>query len=67
MSAREHVAWLLWCANEGYLTAEDRPARGNWLLEPVESLHVDDAAARPHWLAMADEVLAALSADGGGR
>lgn len=29
-SHREYVAWLLWCANEGYLKARDRAILDNW-------------------------------------
>lgn len=57
---RAHVAWLLWCANQGYLNAVDRALTSNMFLEDPAGLHPDDLAERPHWLAMADEVLAAV-------
>ena len=59
---REQVAWLLWQVNEGYITAEDRAIGTNWFLSPVGSEHPDAEAERPHWLALADEVVAILSA-----
>jgi hypothetical protein len=58
---REHIAWLLWCIGEGYVNASDREGMTNWLLDDPATLHADDAALRPHLLAMADEVLAAIN------
>ena len=58
--ARLHLAWLLWCFNEGYVNAEDRAIMTNWLLADPANLHPDDVALRPHLLAMADEVLALI-------
>ena len=68
--ARAHVAWLMWCLDQGYTNPEDRQVlidaaakRGenaNWLLDDPATLHPDDAAQRPHLLAMADEVIAAV-------
>lgn len=58
------VAFLLWQANQGYIKAEDRNiGEGNWFLEPIEALHVDDAAERPGWIEMAEEVVAAVKAE----
>jgi hypothetical protein len=57
-STVERVAHLLWQVNEGYLTAEDRAIGTNWFAEPVENLHPDDQAERPHWIALAEEVIA---------
>lgn len=57
---REDVAWLLWCLNQGYVNAADREILDNWLLEDPAQLHPDDAALRPHLLAMADQVIAAV-------
>lgn len=55
---RAHVAWLLWCMDQGYINKEDRDVGdGNWLLTPDSELHPDDRAAKPHLLAMADEIL----------
>lgn len=48
----------MWCYQQGYVKAEDRAGMTNWLLEDPMTLHPDDAALRPHLLAMADEVLA---------
>lgn len=60
-NVRTHVAWLLWCANQGYILAEDRALVDNWFLADLETLHPDDLAARPGWLDMADSVLAAIA------
>lgn len=57
---RELVAWLLWCANQGYIKAEDRDILTNWFLDDPTTLHRDDLAQREGWLSMADEVLAAI-------
>lgn len=57
---RYQVAWLMWCLDQGYTTAVDRENIPNWLLEDPASLHPDDIVARPHLLAMADEVIAAV-------
>lgn len=59
-SAREHIAWLFWCIDEGYVNAADRAGMTNWLAEDPAALHPDDAAEREHLLAMADEVLAGM-------
>jgi hypothetical protein len=56
---RLHLAWLIWCVNQGYVNADDRAILTNWLLDDPRDLHPKDAALRPHLLAMADEVLAA--------
>lgn len=60
---RENVAWLMYCLDQGYVNAADREILDNWLLEDVTQLHPDDAARRPHLLAMADEVIAAVRGD----
>jgi len=54
---REHLAWLMWCYQQGYTNGEDRAGMTNWLLEDPDTLHADDAKLRPHLLAMADEIL----------
>jgi hypothetical protein len=59
--ARLHVAWLLWCIDQGYVNAADRAILQNWLKDDPATLHPDDAARRPHLLAMADEVLEAAA------
>jgi hypothetical protein len=58
--ARTHVAWLLWCLDQGYIKAEDRAILDNWLEEDPATLHPDDAEQRPHLRTMADEVIAAV-------
>lgn len=62
---RAHVAWLMWCFNEGYVNAVDRVGMKNWLLDDPAKLHPDDAALRPHLLAMADELIAAMQSEAG--
>lgn len=60
--ARHHLAWLIWCWQEGYKTPEDRAVGGgNWMMDPDEKLHPDDIRDRAALLQMADEVLAALA------
>ena len=60
--ARTHIAWLLWCLQQGYVKAEDRAILHNWLDDDPATLHPNDAETRPHLLAMADEVIAAVNA-----
>ena len=56
--ARFHLAWLIWCYNEGYVKAEDRV--DNWLLHRPATLNHDDLRLRKDLLVMADEVLTAF-------
>ena len=59
---REHLAWLLYCINEGYLTAQDRAvSKPNWILGPEDDLHPDDIVLKRRLLEMADEVLRAMA------
>jgi hypothetical protein len=64
-ATRATVAWLLWCANEGYLLAEDRDilTGPNMFEVDPETLHPDDQRDIPGWLDMADQVLAAIDAE----
>ena len=64
-SARVHLAWLMWCFEEGYTKAEDRAILTNWLLRRNSSMHPNDIELRDNLLAMADEILAALEAERG--
>ena len=58
---REHVAYLLWCIDRGYLAAEDRdPVGGNWFADDPAMLHPDDAETQRHLLLMADVLLGEL-------
>lgn len=59
---RSEVAWLLWCANEGYLLDSDREDLENHFLFPESRLHGNDLAERPGWLEMADTVIRQLDA-----
>lgn len=61
-SVVERVAYLLWQVNEGYLTAEDRARGTNWFAEPIENQNADDQAERPHWIALAEEVISEVRA-----
>ena len=57
---RTKIAWLLWCANEGYLTEADRAGVSNIFTADPATLHPDDAFSLPKWLGMADAVIRAL-------
>ena len=64
VSAREKVAWLLWCANQGYIKAEDRAVlSGGPDTFVADMQHPDDLAELPGWLDMADQVLAAIRSE----
>ena len=62
--ARFHLAYLMWCFQEGYVTPFDRAIVPNWLLEDITTLHPDDVVLRENLLVAADEVLAALNSKG---
>lgn len=62
-ATRRKIAWLLWCANQGYLLAEDRADLTNHFEEDPSTLHPDDAAELPGWLEMADQVLAGIDSE----
>ncbi len=55
---REHLAWLMWCYQQGYTNAEDRAILTNWFLDDPANDHREDAKLRVELLAMADEILA---------
>ncbi len=59
--ARVHLAWLMWCWNEGYRTIEDRALMENWFGEHQDN--AEDEATRQHMLTMAGEVLDTLEAE----
>lgn len=60
---RATVGWLLWCADEGYLTDEDRAVgSGNWFNHSDEMLSEHDRRNRSGFLEMADAVIAAMPA-----
>ena len=61
-SLRDRIAWLLWCANEGYLTDDDRAGVSNIFTADPSALHPDDAFSLPHWRGMADAVILELEA-----
>ena len=58
---RDRIAWLLWCANEGYLTADDRAGVSNIFTADPATLHPDDVFSLPKWRGMADAVIADLT------
>jgi len=58
---RTRIAWLMWCANEGYLTDADRALVSNIFTADPTTLHPDDAFSLPRWLEMADAVIRDLA------
>jgi hypothetical protein len=54
---RKHLAWLMWCYSEGYVTNEDREILTNWMDYPSNRLHPDDVKTRDGLLSMAGEIL----------
>lgn len=56
-----HLAWLMWCFQEGYTKVEDREFMENWFGEHQDN--AEDEQTRQDLLEMADEVLAALEAE----
>jgi hypothetical protein len=61
VNARVHLAWLMWCFQEGYTKAEDREVMENWFGEHQDN--ATDEQTRQDLLEMADEVLAVLEAE----
>jgi len=61
MSARVHLAWLMWCYQEGYTKAEDRAIMDNWMGEHQDN--ATDEQMRQDLLEMADEVLASMATE----
>lgn len=57
---RDRIAWLMWCANEGYLTDADRAGVSNIFTADPATLHPDDEFSLPRWRGMADAVIEAL-------
>jgi len=57
-SARQNVAWLMWCLGQGYSNPEDRAILTNWFGDDPATLTPEDAVTRVHLLEMADEVIA---------
>ena len=56
--ARTHLAWLMWCFEQGYRTPEDRAIMENWFGEHQDN--ATDETTRQSLLVMADEVFAEL-------
>lgn len=57
---RDHLAWMIYCWNEGYRTPEDRAILKNWISDPDDQLHPDDIATRDALRVMADGILETL-------
>lgn len=55
------LAWLMWCYEEGYKTAEDRSFMENWMGEHQDN--AEDEATRQSLLAMATEILTVWEAE----
>jgi hypothetical protein len=49
------LAWLMWCFQEGYKTAEDRAVMENWMGEHQDN--AEDEATRQALREMATEIL----------
>lgn len=56
-AAVTHLAWMMWCWDEGYRTVEDRALLDNWFGEHQDN--AEDERTRQQLLAMAREVLSA--------
>lgn len=54
---RYHLAWLMWCYQEGYHNPADRAILTSWMREPDSQLTEHDVELRQHLLGMADEIL----------
>jgi hypothetical protein len=58
-----HLAWLMWCNQEGYHLPEDRAIITNWMREDAALLCREDEATRDTLVEQAREVLAALAVE----
>ena len=58
---REHLAWLMWCYDQGYTNPADRADLTNWMGNDPATLHSHDVERQRALLGMADEVLALLA------
>ena len=54
---REKIAFLLWCYQHGYVSAQDRLGMNNWMLGDPAKMHPDDVIERANLLELADEIL----------
>jgi hypothetical protein len=55
---REHLAWLMYCYQQGYTNPADRAILTNWMRDDPATLHPDDVPLQRSLLGMADEILA---------
>lgn len=54
---RQHVAWLIWCYDQGYRKPEDRAILTNWTGRDPSTLTPKDTAEQAALLAMADDII----------
>lgn len=54
---RAVVGWLLYCANQGYLSAKDREGMHNWFLDDESTLTARDIELKNDFLGMAGQFL----------
>lgn len=57
---RIHLAWLMYCYQQGYTAPVDRAGLTNWLGDHPSTLHPDDVERQRDLLRMADEILALI-------
>lgn len=60
-TTREHLAWLMWCYDQGYSNPADRAILTNWIRNDPATLTPGDVRTRRELLTMADEILAILA------
>lgn len=58
---REHLAWLMWCYEQGYTNPADRAILTNWMGDDPATLTPNDVKTRRALLGMADEILALVA------
>ena len=58
--AREHLAWLMYCYQQGYTNPADRAIMRNWIGDDPATMHPDDVILSAQLLSMADEILALI-------
>jgi hypothetical protein len=63
VTPRVHLAWLIYCYDQGYTTPAHRAILTNWLGDDPATLHPDDVVRQRNLLRMADEVLALMAAE----
>lgn len=61
ITAREQLAWLMWCYQQGAGNPIDRACLTNWMGDPDDQLTETDIKQRDALLGMADEILALIA------